>query len=485
MIDDRTPPYDLDAEEAVIGACLIDSDALDKVIGWLEPEHFYRDRNQWVYEALLAVRKQTSEINQITVAHELKQKGRLADLGGSDYLGNCVLNVPTSVHIKYYGQIVWRLAANRRLIESSYSIADIGYEASPDFGETIAKAENQLTEVRMEYPLDNDRVTEQDDGLLKFQHEQAEIAEMLEGGASWLTTPWDSFNKMVRLRPGTVTILAGPTSMGKTICAEMICEHGASKLGKNGLYFYNELSEYQLQCRRACRHMVLDARRAPNFYDVEDGKYLDSPAMAEHLKSVYQWPGEITMVNAAGWSVFQICSEIRDKAARGLADFVVIDYLQLIPRENVSRRDVVDARAIGIIVTALKQTCQNIKDQPPLIILSQVTRGINTKDDCKEEKLRDSGEIGQYSNAVVIIFNEWDATKGACAEDCKYWRGNDPKEGECWRRCVWACTVKNTFGPKGDVRLNQIPARFKIVDPDKPSIDPEKQGEMPGMEDGR
>jgi len=363
------------------------------------------------------------------------------------------------------------------LIDKAEKIARLGYEASPYLDDTLSKAEQELVEVRVGYPTETDRVLTHENTEGYFLFEQDVTKQMLEEGTGWLNTGWKEFDSIVRLRNATTTVIAGPSSMGKTTFVECLLDHAAKDLGKNGVLYFNELNKYQLLCRRACRYIELGIeRKAPLFRDVEDGKLRNNPAMHEWLNDFSEWPGKITMVDATGWSVFKIAADMRQKAAMGLLDFAIVDYLQLIPRENVSKRDTTDARAIGIIMTHLKNTCLDLSEQPPLIVVSQVARGINKKDDCHQDKLRDSGEIGEYSNQVVIVFNEWDATKGKCAEKCEYCRGTT-NPGQCWRRCLWACTVKNTFGEKGDVRLNQFPWRYKIIEVGDNILPPKKTQE--------
>ena len=119
MNDDRMPPYDLDAEEAVLGSLLIDGEAILKIADSLTADDFYRDKNQWIYDACYSLYERNEAINQITAAHELGRKDRLESLGGSAYLSNLVLNVPTSVHVEYYAKIVRRLSIMRNLINTA------------------------------------------------------------------------------------------------------------------------------------------------------------------------------------------------------------------------------------------------------------------------------------------------------------------------------------------------------------------------------
>jgi len=464
MDDDRMPPHDLDAEEAVLGSCLIDGEAIDK-ISFLEPDHFYRDKNQWVFEAIVTLQKRGDSINQITVAHELGRVDRLEDLGGSAYLANLIMNVPTSVHVDHYSRIVWRLSGHRRIIKAGGKISDVGYEDRPTVSEALSLADEEIAKLQVEYAMDDDRTSYHEQGMHDYIETQADATIK-----PWLTTPWSGYNDMVRLRNGKATTIAAPSGMGKTIVCEQIIEHCARDLGKNGLYLFNELDPSDFYNRRACRLMTTKENRAPKLSDLEDGVYAQSDEMSELVSSVMNWPGKTTLVDCTGWDVYRIRSEIKQKAAMGLADFVILDYIQLIPSTGKGNR----AREIGFNFQLLKQTCRSVAGQPPFIAVSQTNRPQHQKGEGRQLKkadftldsLRDSGEIGDYSNVVTFVFNKWDATNGDCYVGCTFNKGTYEPD-ICLRRCAFLITVKNTFGRKGDILVRQIPHRFKFVDHEK------------------
>ncbi|MGB2583854.1 MAG: DnaB-like helicase N-terminal domain-containing protein, partial [Dehalococcoidia bacterium] len=144
----KLPPHDLDAEEAVLGSLLIDPEAIFKVITLLKSEDFYREKNRWTYESCFQLYDRKEAINQITVAHELARKQQLEAAGGAAYLSHLVSQVPTSVHVEYYADIVRRLSMMRQLISASNQIAAIGYESPPDSDDALNRAEGILFGLR-------------------------------------------------------------------------------------------------------------------------------------------------------------------------------------------------------------------------------------------------------------------------------------------------------------------------------------------------
>lgn len=144
----KLPPHALDAEEATLGSFLIDPEAIGKVVSWLKPEDFYREKNQWTYAACLELNKRNEPTNQILVAHEMAQKQRLEAAGGAAYLSHLVNATPTSVHVEYYGKIVERLSFMRRLIGASNQIAAIGYESPPSIDDALGRVDEIINRLR-------------------------------------------------------------------------------------------------------------------------------------------------------------------------------------------------------------------------------------------------------------------------------------------------------------------------------------------------
>ena len=149
MAEEKSPPYDIEAEEAVIGSLLIDPDAILKIAPSLKPEDFFSETNRVIYQACISLYQRPNEVvNQITVAHELARQNRLEEIGGAAYLSHLISIVPTSLHIEHYAQIVSNAAVMRRLIAAAGQIAAIGYEAGPDVESSLNDAEDILFKVR-------------------------------------------------------------------------------------------------------------------------------------------------------------------------------------------------------------------------------------------------------------------------------------------------------------------------------------------------
>ncbi|KKL51752.1 hypothetical protein LCGC14_2292340, partial [marine sediment metagenome] len=148
MYVDKIPPHDEEAEEAVLGSLIIDSDVIYRVAPIIQPGDFYRERNRWVYEACLAIFGRGEVIDQVSVSHELRSKGSLEESGGAAFLSHLVATVPTSVHAEHYANMVRRTATMRSLIKAGTEIAALGFGEDGDVVGALRQAEDALFHVR-------------------------------------------------------------------------------------------------------------------------------------------------------------------------------------------------------------------------------------------------------------------------------------------------------------------------------------------------
>src|SRR5438105_7787913 len=141
---ERPVPYDLAAEEAVLGSLLLDRDAVIKIAPFLKPEDFYREAHGWIYASVLDLYARREPPDPVTLSSELERTGRLENVGGYSYLVSLINRTPTAVHIEYYAHIVERTSVLRRLISAGGEIAALGYSEEKKIEQTLEKAEALL-----------------------------------------------------------------------------------------------------------------------------------------------------------------------------------------------------------------------------------------------------------------------------------------------------------------------------------------------------
>lgn len=147
---DRLPPQNTEAEECVLGSLLMDPNAIYLVVNFLEPEHFYRERNGAIYAAALELYRRREPIDFTTISDELRRNGRYEEIGGLQYLTHLVTIVPTASHIENYARIVHRCSIKRRIISMAGRLAAAAYDDSQESGEVLAKAQRELNALKME-----------------------------------------------------------------------------------------------------------------------------------------------------------------------------------------------------------------------------------------------------------------------------------------------------------------------------------------------
>ena len=145
---EKLPPFDVEAEEAVIASLLVDPDAISRVEPLVSSEDFYRDQNRWAYDAALALWQRSETINQVTLAHELARRDKLDDVGGLPYLSRITLDLATPIGVEHYAGIVRRDATYRAMIGVGAQIVQTAYQGGPDLEGAIARAENLVMSMR-------------------------------------------------------------------------------------------------------------------------------------------------------------------------------------------------------------------------------------------------------------------------------------------------------------------------------------------------
>ncbi|RPJ20148.1 MAG: hypothetical protein EHM35_19835, partial [Planctomycetaceae bacterium] len=322
MNDENMKLTDLQAEKALLGACITDPDAILKVVDFLQPSDFYDGRNRNVYEALMSLYDEQASIDYLTVMSRLHQTGQ-ENGGGASFLTELVNSAPSSYHAEQYGRIVNRLGTLRRLIETSGKIAKLAYSTSDQLNDVFAKA-RQMVDAIAPMEADDAVLTWAQSLELFLDGQLARIADEEardKGGLSArVEFPWKALQRFISyLRPGMLAIIAASSSVGKTAFMECCCEYWARK-GLRPVLFHLELNHQLMLDRRMARISGVAIQRIENGYM---GPEVDT-ATAE----MKHWKGGITYVHCPGWTAQRITAKARQLQSRGMCDIAVIDYLQ-------------------------------------------------------------------------------------------------------------------------------------------------------------
>ncbi|MBI5049167.1 MAG: replicative DNA helicase, partial [Deltaproteobacteria bacterium] len=319
----KLPPQNIDAEQSILGAILIENDAINKVIGILEQsgEDFYRDAHKKIFKAMLSLREKENEpIDFVTLSAALKNMGALESIGGSSYLAALIESTPTAANIAYYAKIVREKALLRKLINASTEIITRCYDGKEKIDDFLDDAEKIIFDVAEDktkqsfYPI-KDLVT----GVFK-------AIEGLSGRTSNITgvpTGFDKFDELTSgLQPADLIIIAGRPSMGKTAFCLNIAQSTADA-GNPVAVFSLEMSKEQLAQR------LLASKARVNLHRLRNGKLRDEDwsRLIRAVDSLHEAP--LFIDDTPAQSVLEIKAKTRRLTKQHGIKLVIVDYLQL------------------------------------------------------------------------------------------------------------------------------------------------------------
>lgn len=396
MAEERLPPQDNEAEEAVLGSLLIDPDAVLKIAASLKPEDFFSETNRAIYQACFSLYQRNEVINQITVAHELMRLDKLEQIGGAAFLSHLISSVPTSLHVEYYAQIVSDAAVMRRLIAAAEQIKAIGYEASPNVEASLNDAEDILFKVRAKQGLRG--LIPIRDVLGQYFDKAGPSVTLRTGEVPHILTGFVALDDFLGgLQRTDLIVLAAKTSLGKTSLALNIARNAAINQKACIALFSLEMS------RESVVHRLLASESGVDSSRVRLGRFNEREEMRIMEASGILSEAAIYVDDSPQLRVLDIRSKTRRLHFERGIDLIVIDYLQLIQGDGRSETRV---QELSGITRALKTLARELN--VPVLALSQLSRAIEARASRLPQlsDLRESGSIEQDADVVIFIHRE-------------------------------------------------------------------------------
>ncbi|MDD4627921.1 MAG: replicative DNA helicase [Candidatus Peribacteraceae bacterium] len=395
----ETQPHSVEAERTVLGALLVDPEAIIKVSDFLSPLDFYDPTLREIYQAIHELYMSHEPIDFVTVSTKLSGNENVQKAGGSSFLAELGSEVPTSSHVYQYGQIVKTKAVHRRIIGAGQKITGLGFDEEksvPELLDTVEKTVFEISNMFMKDKFVHIR------DILSTRYER--FAEMHESGeddsVKGVSTGFKSLDmKLSGLQPSDLIVIAARPSMGKTSLALNIAQNAAIRSGKNVGVFSLEMSKEQLVDRLFASMLGVDS------WKLQRGKLDDSD-----FQNMGPIMDELNKANIfIDDSVASTIPELRAKARRlqmehGL-DLLIIDYLQLMSTGNVGYAGN-RVQEISEISRTLKQLGREL--HVPVVALSQLSRAVETRPGNIPQlsDLRDSGSIEQDADVVLMMYRE-------------------------------------------------------------------------------
>ncbi|MFA7244518.1 MAG: replicative DNA helicase [Patescibacteria group bacterium] len=436
----RIPPQNVDAERSVLGAILIDKDAIIKVADIVRPEDFYEFRHETIFSAMLELFDKRQPIDIITLSETLEAMEKLKEIGGSSYLADIVNSTPSASNIVYYAQIVRDKAVLRRLIESSGNINQLGYDEDADISDTLDKAEQLLFAVSQKFMKEKftavkDVLTEAFDRIDKIHKDKDKGA--IRGVPSGFR---DLDNITAGFQNSDLLILAARPSMGKTSFALNLAEHAAIEEKIPVGIFSLEMSKEQLVDRLLASQAGVDSwkLRTGNLSDE------DFPKIGYAMGVLSEAP--LFIDDTPGANVMEIRAKARRLQMEHGLGLVIIDYLQLMEGKSHSG-DSNRVQEISEISRSLKGLARELK--VPVIALSQLSRAVEHRPDKRPQlsDLRESGSIEQDADIVMFLYRE------------EYYEPETSKKG-----ITEVLIKKHRNGPTGGMELFFQPEQMRFRD---------------------
>jgi len=389
----RMPPQAVEVEQAVLGAMMLEQQALSRAFEILDKSCFYHASHGRIFEAMHTLFEQGTAVDQLTLTEELKRRGQLDDVGGVVYLAKLGSEVATAANIDFHARIVFEKALSRKLIEAASEISERAYAADEDVQTLIDKAEQQL------FSLSENQIGEGFEPLDKVMGDAFEHIERIHAKTDTVLgvdTGFANLNDLTSgFQKGDLIILAARPSVGKTALALTLARNAAVDAGVGVAIFSLEMSKMQLAQR------LLSAETKVDLHKLRTGRLTEDDWMhlTRNIDRLAQAP--IYIDDTPGISVL----EARAKARRQLREYgigmVVIDYLQLMSGHlRTQSRE----QEISQISRGLKAMAKEL--DMPVLALSQLSRAVESRTDRRPQlsDLRESGSLEQDADVVMFIY---------------------------------------------------------------------------------
>lgn len=430
-------PHDAEAEKALIGAVLMDPDAiLAARTAQLVAGDFWNPAYMRIYEAATDLADRFEPVDMVTVGNYLDARGQLEELGGRAMLTGLLGEVVSTVYAGHYAELVKRLSRQRRLIATAQEIATKAQEHAGPI-ESLYDETARLFYGAVDTSAPRSHLYGGDDALTDYLATQEHRRELLARNPdAAITTGLPDLDEMLGDLPaGYLHVIAARPSVGKTMYMEHVAEHAASRRHRVA-YYHLELSHQTMLDRRMARWSgvsVKELRRGYNGVEV-----------ARAMDIIRPWESNIVYIHCPGWSAERITTDMIRLAARGECDVAIVDYLQKLAMPDVKGRN--DAMLYGLMTETLKSCAEQLAI--PVVLGSQVSRSFKSRGDQRPhmEDLRNSGEVEEKANQVVMLHRPKEREEGSRATT----------------ETLEAYVEKNTTGETGMVRLLHMLGRFGL-----------------------
>ena len=441
----KMPPQAVELEEAVLGALMLEKDALTNVIDILKSDSFYKESNSRIFGAIERLFTRSEPVDILTVTQELKKTGELDIVGGAYYITQLTNRVASAANAEFHARIVAQKYIQRELIRTSTETIKDAYDESSDVFDLLDKAEKGLFSiVEGNIKKNYDKMST----LIRKAIDQIEITKNNKGNFSGIPSGLTALDRLTSgWQKSDLVIIAARPAMGKTALVLTMARNAAVDFGKPVAVFSLEMSSLQLVTRLISSESELqsDKLKKGNLEDYEFQQLNDK------IKKLAEAP--LFIDDTPGLSVFELRAKARRLKEQHKIELIIVDYLQLMTAggEGKGNRE----QEIATISRSLKGLAKEL--EVPVIALSQLSRAVETRGGDKRPQLsdlRESGAIEQDADMVMFIHRP------------EYYNITDDGEGNSTAGVAELIIAKHRNGPVDSAKTRYIGQFTKFTDLD-------------------
>jgi replicative DNA helicase len=441
----KLPPQAIELEEAVLGALMLEKEALNEVIDLLRPEVFYKEAHKSIYDAIRQLFEKSEPIDIRTVVHQLRKMGEIELAGGAAYVAGLTRNVASAANIIYHTRILIEQAIKRELISLSGEILRDAYEVSTDAFNLLDQMEQSLFKI-------SESTTRKNyvDIRLAMQMAIKEL-ENKKDHKDGLTGVPTGFSSLDRITSGwqrsDLVIVAARPAMGKTAFSLSLLRNAAVDFGRSVAIFSLEMSTLQLVDRLISAEAEIESSK------LKTGRLQDWEMEQLNVKLTKIRDAKIFIDDTPALSILELRAKARRLKAQNKIELIVIDYLQLMSGDTSKNAGGNREQEIASISRSLKQLAKEL--DVPIIALSQLSRAVETRGGDKKPQLsdlRESGAIEQDADMVIFLYRP------------EYYGITEDADGRPTQGMGEIIIAKHRNGSLGSVNLKFIGKYTKFID---------------------
>ncbi len=441
----KLPPQALDLEEAILGALMLEKNALTAVVEFLRPEHFYSDQHKEIYGAIIELFKSSEPVDMRTVVARLRKNGKLEVAGGAFFIAELTSKVSSAANIEYHARLIIEMAIKRDLIQIASQIHHDAYEDTTDVFELLDKTEQSI------FQISDSNLRKNYDNMKSLMYRAIQELQEKKNHKDGLTGIPSGFSRLDRVTSGwqksDLIIIAARPGMGKTAFVVSSLRNAAVDFNLPVAIFSLEMASLQLVNRLISAEAELDSEK------IKKGNLADFEWQQLVHKTNRLSSAPIFIDDTPALSILELRAKCRRLKAEHNIQMIVIDYLQLMKGEAGGNRE----QEIASISRALKGIAKEL--EVPVIALSQLSRGVETRGGDKRPQLsdlRESGSIEQDADIVMFLYRP------------EYYKITEWEDGTPSQGGAEVVIAKHRNGSLENVRLKFIGKFTKFADYDSP-----------------